>query len=119
MFSMSVVRLSAVSVPGEVGYGRDDEEAHAHAGWLELPEDAVFEDLEIHDRPGDEASAAAAKSVCGYHIEEDTDVPEKVKQGLRDLIAAGKHASAVHDCMMLVWDGGFEEALPEDERKYT
>lgn len=119
MFSMSIVRLTAASVPGEAGYGRDDEEAHAHSGWSELPADAIFEDIEIHDRPGDEPSAAAATSVCGYHIDEDEEVPEKVKQALRDLIAREQFASAVHDCCTLVWDRGFEEELPENERKYT
>lgn len=119
MFSMTIVRLTAASIPGEAGYGRDEEEAHAHAGWIELPADALFEEVEVQDRAGDEASAAAATHVCGYHVEEDEEVPEKVKRGLRALIASGQFASAVHDCMTLVWDRGFEEELPEDERRYT
>lgn len=119
MLSTVVTGVKSASDPTRVGYGRDGDEAVANAGWAEIPEDLEWFELEVRDNIADKSSASVASVVCDYHMTEDQEVPEAVKQRLRAFIAQGQFASAVEYCFEAVWDRGFEADLPPDQRKYT
>jgi hypothetical protein len=114
-----VVICEARSTSRGVGYGRDPEEAAIHAGWDEAPADAEFLESEVSDSPEHTSSASVADSLSRYYIEEDDEVPVKVKESLRALLEKGLYASAVVFVFEQIWDRGYEAELPESERKYT
>ena len=118
MESITVIEVSSESAENKTGYGRDTAEAHANGGWLDLPLDAKFREVEIVDKKDDAFSASVANVVCGYHINEDTDLPDWLRKELREMVEAGRYATALQYVFDMVWDAGFEEMLPPAERKY-
>ena len=57
-----------------------------------------------------------AQVVCAYHMDEDPDLPEWLKQELREMLEAGRSATAIQHVFYRVWDAGFEKRLPPEER---
>lgn len=104
---------------GRLGYGRDVDEARAHAGFPDRPlEGELFDEVLVSDvggnaAAGDEAVALShdiAHEVCGFHLSDaDEDTPEAVKAAIRAHLQAGHYASAVATLFEQVWDGGWED----------
>ena len=92
-----------------IGYGRDVEEARANAGFSDPSNDnEQFTEITITNK--DESfSKEVATSVCRFHIHEDEDLPEEVRDELARLFNSGLYAEAVDYCFNMVWDRGYEE----------
>jgi len=92
-----------------IGYGRDVEEARANAGFSDPSNDnEQFTEITITNK--DEIfSKEVATRVCWFHIHEDEDLPEEVRDELARLFNSGLYAEVVDYCFNMVWDKGYEQ----------
>lgn len=117
--ALDSVWVVAVTVPGDAptpkdggreGYGRDVEEALAHAGWVDAPDNALFADVNFQDRPGpdDKVSAHVVEAVARWHIDNDDEIPDDVRKQLVSLIDQRMYTTAIAYFFDNVWDRDWE-----------
>lgn len=94
------------------GYGRDADEARAHAGWDEGSGNGKkYRSVEVSDEPGGAAGSASERvawHVCRYHLEADVDLPQSVCRQLKEMLDKRLFATALQYCFETIWDGMYD-----------
>jgi hypothetical protein len=94
----------------QVGYGRDLNEARAHARISDVAGTGDATEMQatvtVHNAPqeSDHESKAICRAICDFHLEKDENVSEDVKRKMWKLIEGRLYADAVRVCFDEIWD---------------